>query len=97
MESRLDALEQEMKETNERISRLEEEMCDVKKRLEHVETQLSDVKETVQRLEIQLADDVRTLLQNIYKKIDEKGFEIYALNKRLLRVEASIEQLQSQV
>ena len=86
-----------MEETNERISRLEEEMCDVKKRLARVETQLDEVKETVHRLEVQLANDVHTLLQNIYKKIDEKGFEIYALNKRLLRVEASIEQLQSQV
>ncbi len=75
MEARLTALEQEMKEANMRISRLEEEMCDVKKRLEHVETQLSDVKETVYRLEIQLANDVQTLLQHIYKKIDEKAMK----------------------
>jgi predicted nucleic acid-binding Zn-ribbon protein len=97
MEARLVALENEMKETNKRISHLEKEMRDVKTWLEQVENQLGEVKESVQRLEVQLADDVHALLQSIHRKIDEKGFEIYALNKRLLRVEATIEQLQSQV
>jgi len=35
-------------------------------------------------------------LKNIDKKVEEKGFEIYALNKRLLHVKGAIEQIQIQ-
>lgn len=89
-------MSKEWKEANGRLDRLENDMVNVKGRLEQVERGLCEVKEALLRLEKQAADDVHALLKNIGKKVEEKGFEIYALNKRLLHVKGAIEQIQIQ-
>ncbi|WMT19782.1 hypothetical protein [Parageobacillus toebii] len=96
IETRLGRLEQGMEEVDGHLDRIENDMVDVKGRLERVERELCEAKAALFRLENQVADDVHALLKNIDKKVEEKGFEIYAINKRLLHVEGAIEQIQSQ-
>ncbi|WP_369793576.1 hypothetical protein [Geobacillus sp. ZGt-1] len=60
-----------------------------------MEAELAKVKETLYRVETQLVDDVQILLRKIHEKVEEKSFEIYALNRRLHHAEAAIEQLPS--
>lgn len=53
------------------------------------------MKETLYRVETQLVDDVQLWLRKIREKVEEKSFEIDALNRRLHHAEAAIEQLPS--
>ncbi|MGG1559682.1 hypothetical protein [Geobacillus thermoleovorans] len=102
MNGRLVGLEQEMGAVKERLDRVETRLGGVETRLDGVETRLNgveteleEVKETLHRVETQLVDDVQILLRKIHEKVEEKSFEIYALNRRLHHAEAAIEQLQS--
>lgn len=102
MNGRLVGLEQEMSAVKERLDRVETRLNGVETRLDGVEmrlngveTELEEVKETLHRVETQLVDDVQILLRKIHEKVEEKRFEIYALNRRLHHAEAAIEQLQS--
>ncbi|EPR26460.1 MULTISPECIES: hypothetical protein [Geobacillus] len=60
-----------------------------------MEAELAKVKETLYRVETQLVDDVQLWLRKIREKVEEKSFEIDALNRRLHHAEAVIEQLPS--
>ncbi|MBB6281975.1 hypothetical protein [Geobacillus subterraneus] len=109
MSGRLVGLEQEMSAVKERLDRVETRLNGVEARLDGVETrlngvevrldgveaELAEVKETLHRVEAQLVDDMQILLGKIHEKVEEKRFEIYALNRRLHHAEAAIEQLQS--
>ncbi|AEV20786.1 hypothetical protein GTCCBUS3UF5_34850 [Geobacillus thermoleovorans CCB_US3_UF5] len=95
MNGRLVGLEQEMGAVKERLDRVETRLNGVETRLDGVETELTEVKETLHRVETPLVDDVQILLRKIHEKVEEKSFEIYALNRRLHHAEAAIEQLQS--
>ncbi|WP_033026268.1 hypothetical protein [Geobacillus sp. CAMR5420] len=104
MNGRLVGLEQEMGAVKERLDRVETRLNGVETRLDGVETRLNgveteleEVKETLHRVETQLVDDVQILLRKIHEKVEEKSFEIYALNRRLHHAEAAIEQLQSKL
>ncbi|MED4360529.1 hypothetical protein [Geobacillus stearothermophilus] len=104
MNGRLVGLEREMGAVKERLDRMETRLKGVEARLDGVETRLNgveteleEVKETLHRVETQLVDDVQILLRKIHEKVEEKSFEIYALNRRLHHAEAAIEQLQSKL
>lgn len=95
MNGRLVGLEREMGAVKERLDRVETRLKGVEARLDGVETELMEVKETLYRVETQLVDDVQILLRKIHEKVEEKSFEMDALNRRLHHTEAAIEQLQS--
>ncbi|WP_235468613.1 hypothetical protein [Geobacillus sp. Sah69] len=102
MNGRLVGLEREMGAVKERLDRVETRLKGVEARLDGVEfrldgveTELTEVKETLYRVETQLVDDVQILLRKIHEKVEEKSFEMDALNRRLHHAEAAIEQLQS--
>ncbi|MGG3161391.1 hypothetical protein ABEO87_06650 [Geobacillus stearothermophilus] len=97
MNGRLVGLEREMGAVKERLDRMETRLDGVETRLDGVETELTEVKETLHRVETQLVDNVQILLRKIHEKVEEKSFEIYALNRRLHHAEAAIEQLQSKL
>ncbi|MED3844314.1 hypothetical protein [Geobacillus stearothermophilus] len=95
VKERLDRVETRLKGVEARLDGVEARLDGVEFRLDGVETELMEVKETLYRVETQLVDDVQILLRKIHEKVEEKSFEMDALNRRLHHAEAAIEQLQS--
>jgi chromosome segregation ATPase len=61
--------------------------------VEEVKNGQKEIKEAVIRLEETQPKDIIAILERIDKKLDTKDFELYALNKRVFKVETEIERL----
>ncbi len=55
-----------------------------------------EIKEGLVRVEESQPKDILAMLERIDRSLENKGFELYALNKRVFKVEAEIERLSRQ-
>ncbi|HZG59697.1 MAG TPA: hypothetical protein VEY68_04315 [Anoxybacillus sp.] len=97
IEGRLDRLEQRMDSLEQRMDGLEQRMASLETRQDRLESELQEVKGAVFRLEDSQPKDIYALLENIDKKLEERNFEMHALNKRVFKVEAELERINSRI
>jgi predicted nucleic acid-binding Zn-ribbon protein len=97
LEQRMDSLEQRMDGLEQRMDGLEQRMASLETRQDRLESELQEVKEAVFRLEDSQPKDIYALLENIDKKLEERNFEMHALNKRVFKVEAELERINSRI
>jgi chromosome segregation ATPase len=97
LEQRMDGLEQRMDGLEHRMDGLEQRMASLEMRQDRLESELQEVKEAVFRLEDSQPQDIYALLENMDKKLEERNFEMHALNKRVFKVEAELERINSRI
>ncbi|WCK57439.1 hypothetical protein PP175_25570 (plasmid) [Aneurinibacillus sp. Ricciae_BoGa-3] len=86
IDKKLDIILNTIVEFKEEFNTFKKETNDKLERLEN----------TMLRMESDQPKDIKAMLQQINEKLDERDFDIQALNKRVFKVESQIERLSQQ-
>lgn len=78
---------------NSRFDTLETKLSFVEKDVSVIKQDVSDIKAAVGRIEENEPADVMGMLKQINAKLEEKDSDVQALNKRLFRVESTLERV----
>lgn len=100
MDSKISNLEMNMSKVDTKISNLETNTSKNNAKISRIETKMSnmerdikEIKSSVYRMEKNEPQDILAMLENINNKLEVKDSDIGALNKRLFKVESTLERL----
>ena len=78
---------------NFRFDTLEMKTSHIETKLAHVERDVAAIKATVDHMSGEVPQDVMGMLKQMNSKLDDKDSDVQALNKRLFRVESTLERV----
>ncbi|KIY22566.1 hypothetical protein [Mesobacillus subterraneus] len=65
-------------------------------RFNTVDNRLESIEQTLVRMEADQPEDITALLKQINGKLEDKDYDVQALNKRVFKVESEIEKITQQ-
>jgi DNA-binding transcriptional MocR family regulator len=81
---------------NERLNKQDEMLSQLIKVVADNNARLERIENAVNRIENNEPDDVMSILVQLNKKLDERDYDLQALNKRVFKTESEIERLTQQ-
>lgn len=81
---------------NERLNKQDEMLGQLIKMMADNNARLERIENAVNRIEHNEPDDVMSILEQINKKLNERDYDLQALNKRVFKTESEIERLTQQ-
>ena len=84
------------KESQEEMKvKMDNRFDSLEENVSYMQGDIAEIKKSIHRLEKNEPQNIMNMLKMIHTKIEDKDFDIIALNKRLFRVESAVEQLQN--
>lgn len=96
MDERMDRQEQMMQQLVSMVGKNNEGFTEMTKRFDKVDGRLERIENAVNRIEQNEPADVIGMLDQMNKKLDERDYDLQALNKRVFKTESEIERLTQQ-
>lgn len=96
LEQNFQQLQQGQTNLEQNFQRLHQSQLNLERNQETLSAQINEIHQAIVRIEDGQPKDIYALLHNIYKAIQDKEYDIAALNKRVFRLEAEFERLNRQ-